>query len=181
MRFFGVKIFSLRSAAAILFATCLDIIVFLRKQVFFRQKVLSEYFFLPISETEISFLSNLLTENFSQKTYLAPSKLNGRSLNYIYFRGTYLSVHLFRVICEEKQFAYETLKSYLIHNCICWSSTPNYSFCRYLSKYSKIYEWQLLTAIKKCVSTCPLIFGVDFRNVVDNKVTSLYAKYPISG
>ena len=52
MVFIGVKIFfSLRSAAE----SCRDIIFFLQKQQFLRHKVLTEYFFLPISETEFFF------------------------------------------------------------------------------------------------------------------------------
>ena len=42
-------------------------IFFLRKQVFFRHKVLSESFILPMSETEKVFPSNLLIENCFQK------------------------------------------------------------------------------------------------------------------
>ena len=42
-------------------------------------------------------------------------------LNYIYFRGTCTdsNVHFFDIICERNNFAFEKLKSYLIHNHIC--------------------------------------------------------------
>ena len=46
-----------------------------QQQYFLRHKVLTEYFFLPISETEIFFQSKLPTENvFPQKT-IAPRPL----------------------------------------------------------------------------------------------------------
>ena len=43
--------------------SCRNIIFFLKKQYLLRHKVLTEYFFLPISETEIFYQSNLPTES----------------------------------------------------------------------------------------------------------------------
>ena len=63
---FGVKQNNFASQRIRIFfaTTCRDIIFFLQKQYFLRDKVLTEYFFLPISQTEIFFQSNLQTEFF---------------------------------------------------------------------------------------------------------------------
>ena len=66
MVFFGVKIFVVSAAQRKLFSRHY---FFLQKQ-FLRHKVLSEYFVLPISETEIYFPSNLLIEPPSTPTPL---------------------------------------------------------------------------------------------------------------
>ena len=50
-----------------------DFFFFLQKQHFLRHKVLTEYFFLPISQTEIFFQTNLQTEFlFSPKNHSPP-------------------------------------------------------------------------------------------------------------
>ena len=65
MVFFGVKI--------IFFATsCRDIIFFLQNRYFLRHKVLTEYFFLPISETEFFFSIKFADSNFPPKKNIAP-------------------------------------------------------------------------------------------------------------
>ena len=76
--------FGLRSAAEFFFHNNLQHYFFSTKTTFLRHKVLTEFFFLPISETEFFFQSNLPTKNFPLKNYspllLPPFKLNGCSL-----------------------------------------------------------------------------------------------------
>ena len=69
MVFLGVKIFVFASQRRrIFFAT---LYFFYKKQYFLRHKVLTEYFFLPISETEFFFQSILPTEIFFPKKTIA--------------------------------------------------------------------------------------------------------------
>ena len=70
MVFFGVKIYFFRFAVQqnLFFPTsCRNIIFFIQKHYFLRHKVLTEFFFLPISETETKIKSNLPTAIFFPK------------------------------------------------------------------------------------------------------------------
>ena len=56
---------------------------FLRKQVFYRHKVLSKYCFLTMSETGIFFSIKFADKNLFSKNDSPHFKLNGRSLNVV--------------------------------------------------------------------------------------------------
>ena len=67
---------------------------------------------------------------------------------------------VFGLFCVIQICARKTLNVYLIriYTLICLSSTPNYSFGVFLSKYPKIYERQCLTAITNCVYKMSFFF-----------------------
>ena len=77
MVFFAVKFFfRFEAKRKFFFATsCRYIIFLLQKTIFLRPKEPTEYFFLPMSETEKKVPSNLPTEIFPQNKPPPPFKL----------------------------------------------------------------------------------------------------------
>ena len=88
--FFGVQIFAFASEHSRrkkIPTTCRYIIFFLQKLYFLRHKVLTEYFFLSISQTEKFCQSNLQTEKkIPKKNHSPPFKFNGKKINIQHFQ-----------------------------------------------------------------------------------------------
>ena len=84
-----------------------------------------------------------------------------------------------RSLCKWSYFIAWSCKIYILvsififrDNVHVYLSSPNYSFSRSVSKCSKIYKWQCLTAITNCVYKMSSHSWVDFIKCVDKKVTT---------